>query len=317
MTRTLRLLPLLVILLLTLAVAPLAAQSDADDDGPAGTPAVCNPAKPVVLRGTVERRITVDGLQRSYRLHIPASYDGQTALPLVFSLHGFTGNVHNQARITGWDALAEEHSFIVVYPQGAGIPSRWNTEDGALGSLAITDDVAFINTLIDRLSADLCIDEARVYVNGFSNGGGMTEYLACELSERIAAVATVAGAYNDDFTACQPTRPVPLMAFHGQADPIVPYFGGDDAMALPRIPSWITSWADRNGCDGLPDSFRVGPTSERQDFTACDAPVSFVVIYDAGHVWPGETAQFNTDDEGAYLDASAMMWDFYSEQRLP
>jgi len=126
--------------------------------------------------------------------------------------------------VSQWNSIADREGFIVVYPSGTGFPKRWQAFPQEPRDSS--KDVIFIADLIDSLSAQYNIDPARIYVNGFSNGGGMTFLLGCELADRIAATGTVAGAFVLPFEECAPSRPMPLIAFHGTADPIVPFLGG-------------------------------------------------------------------------------------------
>ncbi len=144
-------------------------------------------------------------------------------------------------QISGWNDLAEEHGFLVVYPEGTGFPRRWRAGGWPGDPMA---DVVFISDLIDTLSAEYNIDPARIYANGLSNGGGMSFLLGCALSDRIAAIGGVAGAYALPLEDCLPSRPVPMIIFHGTVDAIVPYLGGPSEgseFRLPVIPEWARS----------------------------------------------------------------------------
>ncbi|PJF24359.1 MAG: hypothetical protein CUN53_18230, partial [Phototrophicales bacterium] len=155
--------------------------------------------------------IEFDELRRTYRVYVPESYDPTQPTPLVLSLHGFASNARQQMEFSQWNRVADEHGFLVVYPQGSGTPLRWNSGriGGRLAELfPQTDDVAFIRALLDHLSQTLCIDPARVYATGLSNGAGMSSRLGCELADRIAAIGGVAGAYTP--TECDPGRAVPV-----------------------------------------------------------------------------------------------------------
>lgn len=139
-------------------------------------------------------------------------------MPLVNNLHGFTPNAAEQERLSGMSAKADEVGFIVVYPEALGNSQAWHVGPGAQGAA----DVEFIRDLIRHLKSQWSIDPGRIYATGISNGGGMVHRLACDLSDVIAAIAPVSGAYLFS-KSCQPTWPVPVVAFHGTADQIVPY----------------------------------------------------------------------------------------------
>ncbi|MFN8564132.1 MAG: PHB depolymerase family esterase [Anaerolineae bacterium] len=183
-----------------------------------------------IASGSSTQQIESGGMTREYVLYIPPGYVPSQPTPLVVSLHGFAGNPHEQERDSGWDDVAGRENFIVVYPAGTGSPLRWNAgqrelqtrlRQGGLFERMLgerffetvqADDVGFIRDLIAHLSDQLCIDGARIYVNGMSNGGGMTNRLACEAADVFAAAGMVAGAYTD-FGGCQPSRPIPVIAF--------------------------------------------------------------------------------------------------------
>jgi poly(3-hydroxybutyrate) depolymerase len=167
-------------------------------------------------------RLRVGEETRRYLLYVPPTYDPARPTPLVISMHGFSQWPAHQSRLTHWNTLADEYGFIVVHPSGTGFPKRWLAADPR----ADNPDVAFLAALIDQLEREYNIDPQRIYVNGLSNGGGMSFALACQLADRVAAFGSVAGAYLYPWEACQPARPVPAILFHGDADPIVPYQGG-------------------------------------------------------------------------------------------
>ena len=151
--------------------------------------------------GVTRGKIKSAGLDRTYLLYVPKTVDPATPTPLVISMHGFASWPANQMSVSQWNKLADQHGFIVVYPSGTGFPKRWNTS-GRTGEDA-ADDVAFLSDLIDTLSQQFTIDPARIYANGLSNGAGMANLLACELSDRIAAIGGVAGAYTNPAKGCE------------------------------------------------------------------------------------------------------------------
>ena len=154
------------------------------------------------LTNQADGSIVSDGERRSYLLHVPASYDPATPVPLVVSIHGFAEWPAHLSDITRWNGLADQRGFIVVYPAGTGFPRRWRAGGG--GSAGVTRDVTFMADLIDDLVARYNIDAQRIYVNGFSNGAGLSYLLACRLTDRIAAIGGVAGAYLLPLDECRP-----------------------------------------------------------------------------------------------------------------
>ncbi len=290
--------------------------------------------------GASTHTLEAGGLTREYVVYVPASYDATQPTPLVLSLHGFASSDVQQALWSQWNPLADTEGFLVVYPQGTGSPARWNTGQTALSSATTrvpansplagllsqffetvdVDDVAFFRDLIAQLETDYCVDPARIYVNGLSNGGGMTNRLACELADEIAAVGMVAGAYTSFPGGCHPARPMPVIAFHGVIDPIVPYAGSADT-GLPPIQTWAADWGARDHCNPTPEPVAgtVGAvTGVRYTGCAGDAEVILYSIADGGHTWPGgfPIPAFIAGKTSRDIDASATMWAFFSAHPL-
>lgn len=241
--------------------------------------------------------IDVDGLARRYLLYVPPSLDLTQPAPLLFSLHGFTSNMRQQKAWDDYDRLADEYGFIVVWGQGEGVPPRWNAGNRGFAVQDDLMDVRYIETLIDHLGEVYCIDGARIYASGFSNGGGMAYRLACQLSDRIAAIATMSGAFAP--LDCQPTRPVPVLAVHGTADPVVRYGGATSAAgSLPNVEDWVAAWAERNGCQSGPSS-APGPTPQTTiiAYTGCNGGLMFSSIASKGAVIPGLAHNFATNTQ--------------------
>lgn len=233
--------------------------------------------------------ILTSGATRRFLLHVPESLPPDSSVPLVMDLHGFAQWPANQRDISNWDDLADEKGFIVVHPEGTGFPRRWASHSPDEPQ---TDrDVTFIADLIDHLSAEHPIDPDRIHVAGISNGGGMAFVLSCELSDRVASIGTVAGLFTHPWEACDRTRPVPLIAFHGLDDEIVPFAGGPLDGPLGG-----TRWSD---CDG-------------------GADVILHTIADGGHTWPGgdPLPEFIAGYTSPAIDATATMWEFFEDHPL-
>jgi polyhydroxybutyrate depolymerase len=261
------------------------------------------------------------GEARRYLLHVPESYDPSKPLPLVISLHGFAQWPAHQSQLTGWTDLADQHRFIVVHPGGLGFPKRWRTELQADG--APSPDVIFISDLIDQLERDYNIDSNRIYVNGLSNGGGMSSLLACELSDRIAAMGSVAGAYTFSWEDCPSEQPMPTIIFHGTDDPIVPYQGGlagDSRFTLSPVPSWVEGLALHNSCESVPMDLPTSGDVSGIRFENCaeDAEVIFYTIQGGGHSWPGGgyLPEFLVGTTTQDIDATGVMWEFFQKHTL-
>ena len=267
-------------------------------------------------------KLTSSGETRRYLLHVPKNLDTSQPVPLVITIHGFAQWPANQMNVSQWNSIADREGFIVVYPSGTGFPKRWQAFPQQPDDPS--KDVVFINNLIDALSAQYNIDPARIYVNGLSNGGGMTFLLGCELSDRIAATGTVAGAFVLPIEQCKPSRPVPLIAFHGTADPIVPFHGGPSEgfdLPFPDIPQWIGHRAELNGCDITPEVITpIGKVSGVR-YTGCmaNAAVVFYTIEGGGHTWPGGNPlpKWITGVTNMDISASETMWEFFQQYSLP
>jgi polyhydroxybutyrate depolymerase len=292
---------------------------------PISSQTTCDPSRRTPQTGLTDHTLESAGGERRYLLYIPESYDPAQPTPLVLSLHGFASSPEQQMEFSQWNAAADQYTLIAVYPQGTGFPAGWNVGDldGILGILVQRpDDVAFIADLIDHLSAQLCIDAARVYVNGLSNGGGMSERIACELGDRIAAIGSVVGAYNTE-RACEPARPIPVIAVHGDADPIVPYNGGEvgGGGRLPDVPTWAAEWGARNGCDPTPRADQDALRSQIV-YGDCDGGVEVVLytIFGGGHTWAGggeHPPEAIVGQVIADFATTDIMWAFFAAHPLP
>ena len=261
------------------------------------------------------------GVKREYLLHVPRSYDGSRPVPLVISLHGAGGWPVQQMQLSGWNRLADREGFIVVYPAGMDAvgPRIWHTGSEAPAKR----DVRFISDLIDKLEHEYDIDRARIYANGMSNGGGMSYELSCTMSNRIAAVGLVSSAQMLSWTRCTDRRPVPMIAFHGTADPMAPYNGGDSWMApVPflSLPRFVDAWARRNGCAPVPIETKPAADVTRREYERCTggAAVVFYTIEGGGHVWPGGEAlpEWFAGRDSRTIDATRETWAFFSAHPL-
>lgn len=213
------------LLLLTLLLLPSLSSAlnpppDPGDPGDPGTPASCSAAP--LQPGQHTRSLTVDGQRRSYILHVPAGYDGESKVPLLLDFHALHTSADYQLNNSGTRAVADRENFLVAYPEG--IDNAWNLGPCCTESRSV-NDVGFARQLVTQLSADACVDEQRVYATGYSNGGGMAYLLACQAADLFAAVAPAAFDMIAE-VPCSPSRPVSVFAHRGRLDLIVPYRGG-------------------------------------------------------------------------------------------
>jgi polyhydroxybutyrate depolymerase len=252
--------------------------------------------------GVSEQRLTSGDRERTYRLFVPPGHDGRTPLPLVLDLHGSGGTAERQAGVSRFEALAAREGVLVATLQAVAEGNRWNVPVTA----DRPDDVRYVSDVIDHVASRACVDPTRVYATGFSGGARMSSLLACRLSHRIAAIAPMAGLRWPG--PCD-GRAIPVLSFHGLADPQNTYAGhvaSRGAEWLESVPDALAGWAKHNGCAGgavLDDP--PGPLSTLS-YKRCDAEVRLVRVDGLVHAW--------ARDE---VDATAAMWAFFRAQRLP
>jgi polyhydroxybutyrate depolymerase len=310
------------------------------DDGEAGATAapVCDPASGTPEPGSVPGRITVGGLQREFVVHAPPGYDGTEPAPLVLNLHGFGGDIESQDTSTDLPDAAGERGYIVVTPQGAPLDvpedspaaasaagfegvAFWNFFGSEPGDVTVNgetiplaeigaDDVAFIDALLDTVTEEYCVDAERVFSTGMSNGAGMSTTLGCELGERFAAIAAVAGVNLS--SACPGDDPVSVLAIHGDADAIAGY-AGDSLMGFdlgnPSVPERMAAWARHDGCDVEPRVDDSTPGLVVTRWTGCDdgTDVELWTLAGWGHEWP----RAESPTRPGVVDATEAVLDFF------
>jgi polyhydroxybutyrate depolymerase len=302
---------------------------------------------------------TADGRERTYLVHVPAGLDPDRPAPVVLVLHGGGGSSEGMRALAGMDAVADAEGFLVVYPQGVG-PERLGSPAGTWNAGLCcgeameenVDDVAFFRALLDRLEQDFSVDPRRIYATGHSNGSQMSFRLACELADRIAAVAPVGaqGVHG----ACDPSRPVPVMYFHGSEDACSPYEGSETCGGcfhefLERIfmtdlgepvtwpcepvPDYVAAWAQRNGCSHATDVSLTAGDVVCETYRDCSegADTTLCTMDSTGHTWPGGTygpvcdnpdglvCQTYVDIVGAINHdvGAADMWRFFRDHPMP
>ena len=266
-----------------------------------------------VVTGT----LNFDGLVRNYRLYIPPANTTGEALPLVFNFHGYSSNANQQEFYSGMNMVADTAGFFVCYPNG--VASAWNV-GWEFGSTA--DDVGFTEALIDELSGTYNIDPQRIYACGMSNGGFMSYRLACELNDKVAAIASVTGSMVPSyFGSCDPGRAVPVMEIHGTADAVVPYLG--QAGLAINIDTAVYFWASNNACNLSPEIQELpntapndGSTATRIDYNDCAGghQVSLIRINGGQHTWPGSILDLGGTNQD--INASVEIWRFFNRFTL-
>ena len=266
-------------------------------DAPQPTPAPCPAPTPGDHTLTVD---TPEG-QRQVLLHAPAG--ASKPRPLVIALHGAGETGSDFANDTGFSRLADREGFLVAYPSAGGPNSFWNLTGQAPGA----SDVEALERSLDQLEAAGCVDRARVFVTGVSNGGGMTARLACDLSERLAGAASVAGGYRS-LPACKPERPLPVLEIHGTADQVVPY-GGKPPDFNGAVKRWLWQWRRIDGCQGNAD--RLNPASGVTQSPRTTAPPGHASSSAPRRAGPWPPRRARTDPPAAPFAATWRTWQFF------
>ena len=280
----------------------------------------------------VDGSIVVEGHERTFHLFVPPVPNGHA--PLLIALHGGGGAGLWFEKLTTrekFDELAERDQWIVAYPDG--LYHRWNdgrNDATSRSSAERVNDVLFISILLDHLEESYGIDRTRVFATGMSNGGMMTERLGCELSDRIAAIAPVAGSLPQNLAHTIPLRPIPVLMIHGTEDPIVPWIGGEvQAFGEERgrvlsVPDTMQFWARHDGCtDMLPTAYLPGEdgtgTSRtwKEECTNRENGLKVILygIDGGGHVWPGggTPSRHAAMRTTIGIDACTLVWEFFRQ----
>jgi polyhydroxybutyrate depolymerase len=272
---------------------------------------VTAPAAAALAPGDVERRLTVGGLERRYLLHVPPRYDGRVPVPLVLDLHGFTSNAIQQRGLSGMLAVADREGFLLAHPDG--VNNAWNA--GICCGNRGVDDVAFLRAVVAAIRAEGNVDARRVYATGLSNGGAMSQRLACDAADVFAAAAPLAFPLPfAPLSSCRPARAIPVLTFMGLTDELVAYEGGP----FPSAPDTIAYWREVDGCRGTaPDETVVAGASRCETWTRCAGDVAAglcsITARSFGNTsFDGHVLYLNDD-----LVLADVAWAFLSRFRLP
>jgi polyhydroxybutyrate depolymerase len=275
--------------------------------------------------GDHTRTLMMGEQKRSYLVHIPKGHDPKKPTAVVLALHGAAMNGSMMVWFSGLNRTSDKEGFIVVYPNGTGVGPflTWNA-GGFKGKRA--DDVAFIGRLLDDLGTAVKVDEKRVYACGMSNGGMMCYRLAAELSDRIAAIAPVAGTMAIEES--KPKRPVPVIHFHGTQDNMVPFEmkkgKTPSFMKLKGVEESVQTWVKLNGSDEKPKADVLSKDGDEMKVTRRvygggknGAEVVLIVIEGGGHTWPGQQPPVGFIGKSATnISANDLMWEFFQKHRL-
>jgi polyhydroxybutyrate depolymerase len=263
------------------------------------------------------KTFTYDGEEREFILYLPEVYSKESSLPLVVFLHSWGWDARREMWNSDFNEVAEEYGFVIVYPNAT---PNWNScdLDDPVFPTPDTDDVAYIKALITEIHDRYNINLDQVYATGYSNGGKMAYRLACEASEQISAIASVAGSMCESiFESCSPRRVISVMEIHGTGDTTYPYSGKSGGKSVEE---GIEFWATTNECgsmvtEAMPDiDPDDGSTIEKTTHSECAEGSSVVLmkVENAGHTWPGEDdstfGRVNKD-----IDASIEIWKFFAD----
>lgn len=261
-------------------------------------------------------------MEREYRLHLSARAKPGDRAALVLNWHGLGSSAQEQEPYSGLVPVSDREGFVLVTPDGTGTPRGF----AAFGiPINGANDVQFARDLVDTLARELCIDTARVYSTGMSNGAYMSSRLGCEIGDQIAAIAPVAGVYMPPGLPCK--RAMPVLAFHGTDDAVVPFEGGLVLRLLPYsgADAAAMAWAANN--PGVVPSACGNTTAvtsvisehvERRDYEGCaGVPVGLVIVRGGGHTWPGAPDVRALGVTTHEISAAEIIWTFFKDHRLP
>ena len=259
---------------------------------------------PTIQPSESEREVMVNDEERSYLLHIPPGLDRLHPVPVVMAFHGWGQEPATMQLETGFDDIADEVGFLIVYPEGIG--GSWNAGTCCgYASQENVDEPAFIREILSDLGTIVRVDAKRIYAAGFSNGGGLMYRLACEMPDTFAAIAAVAGAML--YSPCQPQQPISLIIVHGLADTEAPYTGGGE-LDVPPVEEVLKTWAQLDGCTDPPQA-KKEKIFTYSVYNSCNASaaVELYAIEAGGHSWPSKYV----------WPATETIWDFFAAHPKP
>jgi polyhydroxybutyrate depolymerase len=289
-----------------------------------GSPAFADPCTGNCIGpGDYNFMLISDGIPRTYMVHVPATYSGSSAVPLLLDLHGFSSYAAQERQVSGQLQQSDKRGFIAVWPQGIAL--SWNGYGCcAIAGIAQVDDVGFLRAVIASVEAIANIDSTRVFVTGISNGGAMAMRMACEAADVVRAVASVSFPLNS--SQCSPAKPIGVTEIAGTADTTVPYGGGDSLQlgtvggilsipfAVQSAPASLAEWKAIDGCDDMMIVTSLPGDSYADVYTNCSGPgdvrVGLVTIPGGGHILYNGYVGLGYDGNNAPFDVSEYIWDY-------
>ena len=257
-----------------------------------------------------------NGLNRMYTLYKPDNLKEKA--PLVFILHGYTSNSTNIMNYSAMNSIADQHGFMVCYPQGTRNlytgQTHWNAN---LKEMSSVEDSSFLNDLAKKLQAEYNLSDKNTFVGGMSNGGFMSYTLGCERSDTFKAIASITGTMSGyDWRNCNPGK-VPVLQISGTNDMVVPMDGSMSSAGgwggAPHIEKIMTYWSNINECNKTKSENVLNADNTDNSYVKLDKKtdcysnheVWLYTVYGGGHTWPG--AWGNMD-----ISASEEIWKFFS-----
>jgi polyhydroxybutyrate depolymerase len=276
----------------------------------AGPSAACMGKSPM-MAGDKDYSITTNAEKRDFRVHVPPGYDLQAPVALVIALHGYTEKIDEFMDISHFTDAVDKRGMIVAFPQGKaplGVPG-WNAGT-CCGTAQIqnTPDVQFIRDMLAKIEEEYCLDPKRIFVSGFSNGGMLSHRLACEFSERVAAIGAVSGTMAID--PCIPKRAVPVLHIHGTSDIVVPY---NNPVTAQTVPQTINGWVARNFCQAQSSVVYSKGSVKCELYGQCNADVQLCTIEGGSHEWPAGGSAMGVGD----MPATEYILDFFQAHPMP
>jgi polyhydroxybutyrate depolymerase len=327
------------ILIIAMAIVLSGCGSNKNQDLPAAPSQTPEPAAPSQTPEPTETQISIatseypgivysnfeyDGNKRFHMVYIPDSYSDTEKIPLVIYLHSYGWGAQKGMDYTQLNQVGDDFGFMIVYPSAR---PNWNSGIGDNPSWGTPDnnDVGYIDTLLDTLNENYNIDEGRIYAVGLSNGGLMAYKLACQLSHRIAAIASVSGVLsNSTLSDCDPLRAIPILQIHGTNDEWVPMNGGE--VGWLSVEDTLNFWIQNNNCKDndsivLDDmDLTDDSTVEKISYTNCtnNSQIIYFKVIGGGHTWPSAgPAGYPAGATNQDINAGIEIWDFFKDYQLP
>lgn len=288
---------------------PADAGQDGAEEASAPDPLACTSAG-TLSAGDTPMTLMHDGVERSFLLHVPASYNGTKRVPLVLDMHGLGGTAEYQKSTSGFLQKSDEQGFLLVHPQG--LTNSWNGGAACCGQsrMDMVDDEGFLRALVEQIKSAGCVNEKRVYATGLSNGGAMSHRLACHAADVFAAAAPL--SMSNSFTPCEPVRGISVTMFRATADELVAF--DSPTSTFSSAESDFMQWKERNACSGEAET----PNARCKTYSKCKdgAEVTLCTIptTSADAPWGGHLIYTPAEREGVKI--ADFVWAMFERHSL-